>query len=142
MALVENMQKTKITQYVSNSGSSNESQAVSTEEERVMQQAWSEVLGDPEESIGANSILLSLGGDSIWAINVVATCRQLFYCISVPDILSNPTLGEQARHLKPAREKRAAAQVKYEIPRSEMLALTMTKLLRTYILAARDRSSF
>lgn len=123
MALVEQMQKAEITQYMPNSGSSGEFQAVSTEEERVMRQVWAEVLDDPEESIGANSVFLSLGGDSISAINIVAACRRLFYSISVSHILSNPTLGEQAKHLKPAQEKAAAVEVKHEIPQSVLSAI-------------------
>lgn len=117
------MIKTEIAQYIPLNESSGIFQAVSTNEELVMQQAWASVLGEPEESIGANSVFLSLGGDSISAINVVAACRKLSYNISVSHVLSNPTLAEQAKNLKPAQKKRVAVEVKYQIPQSVLSAL-------------------
>jgi aryl carrier-like protein len=118
VALVENMSKTEIAQYIPHDKTAEEFVDVTTDEERVMQQAWASVLDEPEEAIGANSIFLSLGGDSISAINVVAACRQLSYTISVSHILSNPTLAEQAKHLRPEQRKVTITDVEYEIPQS------------------------
>jgi len=123
VALIESMEKAEITHYIPHNGTSDELVPLSTKEERVMQQVWASVLDEPEESIGANSVFLSLGGDSISAINVVAMCRKLSYNISVSHVLSNPTLAEQARNLKSAQEKKAVVEVKHDIPESVHRAL-------------------
>lgn len=123
VALVERMEKSDITQYIPLDDSAKDFQPVSTAEERVMQKAWAVVLGESEENIGANSAFLSLGGDSISAINVVAACRKLSYAITVGNVLSNPTLAEQARHLKAMKREVSVQEIKYEIPASLMSAL-------------------
>ncbi|KFY40715.1 hypothetical protein V494_03345 [Pseudogymnoascus sp. VKM F-4513 (FW-928)] len=123
IAVAERMTNAEITAYLPRDNGSDEFVAASTEEELVMRQAWASVLDEPEESIGASSIFLSLGGDSISAINVVSACRELSYNISVSHILSNPTLGEQAKNLKAAQKKKVAAEVKYETPKSVLSAM-------------------
>jgi len=120
--LVEGMAKAEIVSYMPSSVSSESSELVpvSTKEEIVMREAWSVVLGEPLEAIGANSVFLSLGGDSIAAINVAAQCRQLAYSISVAHILASPTLAEQAKFLTPLKESPSAVTsnepVEYDIP--------------------------
>lgn len=123
VALVENMSKTEIAEYIPHDKGAEEFVDVTTDEERVMRQAWASVLDEPEEAIGASSIFLSLGGDSISAINVVAACRQLSYTISVSHILSNPTLAEQAKHLRPEQKKIAVRDMEYEVPQSILSTL-------------------
>jgi aryl carrier-like protein len=123
VALVERMPKAEVTQYIPLDEVGEDFQPVSTEEERVMRQAWAMVLGELEESIGATSAFLSLGGDSISAINVVTACRKLSYTIPVASILSNPTLAEQAKHLKSAELKEPVREVQFEIPPSVVSAL-------------------
>lgn len=123
VAIVERMQKSEITQYIPLDEAGKDFQPVSTKEQRIMQQAWATVLGESEESIGANSAFLSLGGDSISAINVVAACRKLSYLISVANVLSSPTLAEQAKYLKLAKNKQPAPVAKYEIPQAALSAL-------------------
>jgi aryl carrier-like protein len=123
VSLVELMQKAEITQYILHDTNLEGLQAISTDKERVMRQSWAAVLDEPEELIGANSAFLSLGGDSISAINVAAVCRKLSYLISVSQILSNSTLADQAKHLKPLQGKKAAVEVKYEIPATVMSAI-------------------
>lgn len=122
VALVERMSKKELTQYATPDDNGQDFVPVSTREEEIMQQAWLSVFGD-EEEIGANSVFLALGGDSISAINVVAACRKLLYAISVPNILSNATLAEQAQHLQPAQTKQAATDLVYKIPQSVYAAL-------------------
>lgn len=117
------MAKAEIAEYIPHDKSFGEFEPVSTEEERVMRRAWASVLSEPEETIGANSVFLSLGGDSISAINVVAACRQLSYSISVSHILSNPTLAEQAKNLRLEQKKTAVPEVEYRIPQSLLSAL-------------------
>lgn len=123
VALVERMDRNEISHYIPLDKKFDKFKSVSTDEEIVMRQAWASVLDEPEESIGANSIFLSLGGDSISAINVVAACRKLSYNISVSNILSNPTLSEQAKSLKPAIEKISVVNVKYDIPQVVLSAI-------------------
>jgi aryl carrier-like protein len=123
VAIAEGMKKAEITTYLPHDEMPSMLQIASTKEELVMCQAWASVLGEPEESIGTNSVFLSLGGDSISAINVVAACRKLSYNISVSQVLSNPTLGEQAKNLKSAQEKKAPVQIRYDIPQSVMSAV-------------------
>lgn len=124
VALVERMQKSDITQYIPLEDSTKPYQPVSTKQERVMQKAWATVLDVPEENIGATSAFLSLGGDSISAINVAAECRKLSYMITVGNIISNPTLAEQAKHLKAAKPKGSVHEVRYDIPKSISSALS------------------
>ncbi|KAF2088010.1 acetyl-CoA synthetase-like protein, partial [Saccharata proteae CBS 121410] len=123
VALVEKMQKSEITQYIPIDENAEEFKPVETDQERIMQEAWANVLGEDEDDIGANSVFLSLGGDSISAINVVSECRKIGYNISVSHILSNPTLAEQAKHLVPAKAKKVAVDVKYDVPATILTAL-------------------
>lgn len=123
VAMIERMQKSEITQYIPLDEAGEDFQPVSTKEQQIMQQAWATVLGESAESIGATSSFLSLGGDSISAINVVAVCRKLSYMISVANILSSPTLAEQAKHLKSAVNKQPVRVAKYEIPQAALTAL-------------------
>ena len=89
----------------------------------MMRHAWTAVLDEPEDLMGANSVFPSPGGDSISAINVAAACRKLSYSISVSQILSNSTLADQAKHLKSLQENKAATDVKYKIPSTVMSAI-------------------
>lgn len=122
--MAEAMGKQDIASYIPMDGNAEEFVPVTTKEERIMQHAWAEVLDEPAEIIGAASSFLSLGGDSISAINVVAECRKLSYTISVANVLANATLAEQAKCLKPAQEKKVSKkEAAYEIPESVLLAL-------------------
>ena len=81
------------------------------------------VLDEGDNEIGATTDFASLGGDSIAAINVVATCRALGWSVTVNDILSNKTLAEQARHLKPSKQQKPIQNIKYDVPASVKTAL-------------------
>jgi amino acid adenylation domain-containing protein len=123
VALVENMDRAQIAQYTPKSEDTGDFVPVTTDNEKVMQKAWSSVLGEEESDIGANSVFLSLGGDSISAINLVSACRKLCYIISVSQILSNPTLAEQAKLLQPAQAKQTQVEVVLKIPEAVLFAL-------------------
>ena len=118
VALVEQMAKSEIAGYIPLEKSSDEFEMVSNEQEYVMQKAWATVLGEPKDKIGATSVFLALGGDSISAINIVAACRKLHYTITVSHVLSNQTLAEQAKHLSPMRSKAAIKSIEYKVPHS------------------------
>jgi aryl carrier-like protein len=128
VAMVKRMQKTEIAGYIPMDETEGDFQPVSTEQEIVMQKAWATVLDESEESIGANSAFLALGGDSISAINVVAACRKLSYAITVANILSNPTLAEQAKYLKAMGKKEPLKEVRFEIPQSVSSALSRSNV--------------
>ena len=123
VALIEKTERSTLVDYLPSTENSDSYEPVSTEAERIMQQAWVSVLGEDEETIGANASFLSLGGDSISAINVVAECRKLGYSISVADVLLHNILREQAKHLILAACNVPKAEVKYETPDSVLLAL-------------------
>lgn len=92
------------------------------------------VLGESEENIGATSAFLSLGGDSISAINVVAACRKLSYAITVGNVLSNPALAEQAKHHKAMKHEVSVQEIVHEIPQSVSSALgNLTTNVEEYI---------
>jgi amino acid adenylation domain-containing protein len=58
--------------------------------------SWTEVLNVPAEEIGSESTFMSLGGDSISAIQLVAKCKKIGIKLSVQDILRSKTLGRLA----------------------------------------------
>jgi len=122
-AYVEFMKKAEITQYIPHDGNMMSLKPVSTDQERIMQQVWSSVLDEPLDSIGSNSVFLSLGGDSISAINLASACRKLSYDIPVSQILLNPTLGEQAKQLKPIAQKLPTVEMKFDIPDTILSAI-------------------
>ncbi|KAF7505213.1 hypothetical protein GJ744_001142 [Endocarpon pusillum] len=128
VALVKRMPKAEVAGYIPMDEVQGDFLPVSTEKEIVMQKAWATVLDEPEQSIGANSAFLALGGDSISAINVVAACRKLSYAITVSNILSNPTLVEQAKHLKRMGRQEPLEEVRYEVPQSVSSALNKSDL--------------
>ncbi|MCJ1278461.1 hypothetical protein MMC21_006278 [Puttea exsequens] len=69
-------------------------QKPSTDLERQMQLVWSEILNIPTSEIGADSPFLSLGGDSISAIQVVGRCRSREIAVSTFDILQHKTIAK------------------------------------------------
>lgn len=132
--IVETMGKQDIMSYIPADEDTAEFVPITTEEEIIMQQAWAEVLGEPDDIIHASSSFLSLGGDSISAINLVAVCRKLSYTISVANILSNATLAEQARFLKPTQEKKVLKQkIIYDTPKSLLAAIKIAGLGKDHI---------
>ncbi|KAK3356396.1 hypothetical protein B0T25DRAFT_589035 [Lasiosphaeria hispida] len=74
-----------------------------TGSEKVLQGAWAELFDVPAESISQVDLFYHHGGDSIAAINLASMLRRLSYSLSVNDIVSNPSLEEQARRLKPVK---------------------------------------
>lgn len=117
VAMVEALKTEEVSAYLPSAPKATEFVPVSTEKEKIMQQAWAAVLDMPEESIGASSLFLGLGGDSIAAINVVAQCRSCSYDVSVGQLLQHPTLAEQAACLKP-QQTREKVKIEYTTPES------------------------
>jgi len=64
--------------------------------ERQLQSIWSEVLNLPSEKIGLNQSFLTLGGDSISAMQVISLCRKNNFGLTVQDVLRIKTISELA----------------------------------------------
>ncbi|OPB40688.1 hypothetical protein A0O28_0007680 [Trichoderma guizhouense] len=81
---------------------------------RRLRKIWSETLNIPETSIGASNAFLSVGGDSISAMKVVAKARAQDIFVTVQEILQHRTISAIIDHLQtkqlsvesPAAQKR------------------------------------
>ena len=69
---------------------------VQTDVERELRRVWSNVLNVAIDKIGRNSSFVRLGGDSINAIQVVASCRAVGLYTSVQDVLRSKTIERLA----------------------------------------------
>ena len=71
--------------------------------ESEIAEIWQDVLG--VESVGTESHYFALGGDSIRAIQISSRLRSAGYELGVRDIITHPTLSEQAQVARPARRR-------------------------------------
>ncbi|KAL2201513.1 hypothetical protein P885DRAFT_27215 [Corynascus similis CBS 632.67] len=85
-----------------------------TDEEKTLRGVWAELFDVEPETIGLDALFYNYGGDSIAAINLASMLRQLNWSLSVNDVVSYPSLREQAGRLKPIRAA-AAAVVKLDV---------------------------
>ena len=67
-----------------------------THRQRVLQQVWARLLSIDTQQFGLEANFLTLGGDSIGAINLVSHLRGLGFMISVGEVLSSSTLEDMA----------------------------------------------
>ena len=97
-------------------GSSNESQGTLelNDMEQRIQLIWSQVLNLPLSQIGAGNSFLSLGGDSISAMQVMSQLRSAKISVSVQDVLRSKTIPQLAKCAKSMAgyAQSAASQVK------------------------------
>lgn len=102
VALVESMEDSDITKYqnIISPADTPEYEAAESSQERLLQRAWSVVLGKEADSISVTAQFHSLGGDSISAINLVSRCRKTGFDLAVGDVMAFPTIREQAQRLK------------------------------------------
>ncbi|PYI05173.1 acetyl-CoA synthetase-like protein [Aspergillus sclerotiicarbonarius CBS 121057] len=82
---------------------------VDTTEQKVLHEAWLAVLQLPHDQFGQEASFLSLGGDSIGAINLVSWLRRKGYSIAVRDVLRFPVLEEMALQLRKDGDDNGAA---------------------------------
>nr|ASL41787.1 nonribosomal peptide synthase [Aureobasidium pullulans] len=68
--------------------------------EKLLQQAWSQVLNLDAAGIGLKDNFFALGGDSLAAMRLVSTCRTQGLILSVIDTFSNPDLSAMASVVK------------------------------------------
>ncbi|MEK4317564.1 non-ribosomal peptide synthetase [Bacillus sp. FSL R7-0229] len=71
-----------------------------TEEERVLEKVWSQLLGVP--SIGVHDNYFELGGDSIIVIQMVARLAQEGYVIQPRDVFEKQTISQLAQAMRKA----------------------------------------
>ncbi|THC89640.1 hypothetical protein EYZ11_010916 [Aspergillus tanneri] len=82
---------------------------VVSDEQKSLQQGWMEILQLPNIRFGLEASFLSLGGDSISAINLVSWLRRKGLSITVRDVLRYPLLRSMAEHLQCESNEEAAA---------------------------------
>ncbi|MDG1589099.1 phosphopantetheine-binding protein, partial [Bacillus cereus] len=63
-----------------------------SEEERVLEKVWTQLLGTP--SIGVHDNYFELGGDSIIVIQMVARLAQEGYIIQPRDVFEKQTISQ------------------------------------------------
>ncbi|KAJ6116028.1 hypothetical protein N7523_006445 [Penicillium sp. IBT 18751x] len=102
-ARVQSLSQSELAKYSLNnlgtSGSQNIIPIVSASQ-KALQEAWIEILHLPDNKFGLEANFLSLGGDSISAINLVSYIRRKGLNISVRDVVNNPVLGTMAEHVE------------------------------------------
>lgn len=81
---------------IMNSEDENDSAVLVTATGRRLQQIWSRVLNLPVETVKVNQPFLSLGGDSITAMQVMAQCRKEGIHIALRDILRSRSIVQLA----------------------------------------------
>lgn len=67
-----------------------------TEAGRLLQQTWASVLRLPEEVTPTNRSFISLGGDSIMAMQIMSRCRDHSIKLTMRDIMSGKSITELA----------------------------------------------
>ncbi|PYI23428.1 acetyl-CoA synthetase-like protein [Aspergillus violaceofuscus CBS 115571] len=99
------------------SSESDEQNLPSTALEKQLAQVWSHVLNLPLEAIGLHRSFLSLGGDSITAMQVVARCRSQGIDLSVQDILQPKSLAGVVARAHAAKPRSAVTREEvYDVP--------------------------
>lgn len=70
---------------------------MSDDNERRLQEIWAEVLQLPCEAIGREDSFLSLGGESLATMKMVALARRVGFMFAVTDVMNNTSLSTLAR---------------------------------------------
>ena len=91
-------------------------QVPQTQQEVALHEAWMSVLNLDGESFGLEADFLSLGGDSIAAINLASHMRKKGYLLSVGDALDKTNLKAMAEVLESAEEQETETSVAFEEP--------------------------
>ena len=94
------------------------------EMERDLQLVWSQVFKRPISAIGIDDSFMSLGGDSITAMQAVALCRKAGINIGVSAILRKKTISAMAPHCTRASLERATIKLASSTEDSVLFALS------------------
>src|SRR5690606_36131989 len=92
---VENFD-TKIYRRIKGSEEESDSQAPATHTAKVLQHIWSKVLNLPVEDVKLYESFLSLGGDSITAMQVLSRARKEKINVTMHEILRSKSLNQLA----------------------------------------------
>ena len=120
-AFVEQLKAGDLAQYAVAAGAAKHDEEDSrelTDMEKTLRTAWAELFDVDEEEIRASDLFYNHGGDSIAAINLVSMLRRLNCSMSVNDVVSYPSLREQASRMKPAKVVSAAAKKEFVVAQS------------------------
>lgn len=79
----------------------------STPTEKSIQKIVSRVLGLPDKRVGMSRSFVSMGGDSISAMQVMSRCRVANIKVTVQDILRSKSITQLALHAKASVSRRA-----------------------------------
>jgi amino acid adenylation domain-containing protein/non-ribosomal peptide synthase protein (TIGR01720 family) len=84
--------------------------------EEQLRSIYCTVLNLPMENISLQKSFLSLGGDSITAMQVMARCRTAGLAVSVKDILRSKSITELSYCVKSASEIAYSTEEKFDVP--------------------------
>ena len=99
--------------------------------QKILQEAWVEILQLPDNKFGLEANFLSLGGDSISAINLVSYIRRKGLNISVRDVVKYPLLGVMAEYLQQETDQISTETVVFSPP-TELDALISSEIQQQY----------
>ncbi|KAF7198574.1 Nonribosomal peptide synthase atnA [Pseudocercospora fuligena] len=85
-----------------------------TSHERILRDLWARILNTSPDIIGTNDNFFRLGGDSLSAINLVASAREFGITLSVRDVLLSPKLVDLARVIESMAERKDQVQISYK----------------------------
>ncbi|KAK2766911.1 NRPS [Arachnomyces sp. PD_36] len=84
-------------------GPQSESRRPLNSREKLLQQIWAQILNRNEDQIGVTQSFLRLGGDSVSAMQVAASCQSSGFKVTVADIFKFSTIAELAEKLEDYR---------------------------------------
>ena len=86
----------------------------SSPRERLLQNIWADVLNVPSTQIGVNRSFLTMGGDSLMAMQALRRCRIEGLRFHVRNVLQGQTITQLARTLEPVKALPALQDEKNE----------------------------
>ncbi|EFQ99575.1 tyrocidine synthetase 1 [Nannizzia gypsea CBS 118893] len=115
---IQNMDSAKLQQY-SNSDALGEFVHPVSDQEKLLQKLWANLLNKDITEISAVSPFFLHGGDSISAINLVSKCKGHGYILAVSDVLAYPSLKDMAARMRPvSRAQNTVEKLQYDVPDS------------------------
>lgn len=81
-------------------GTPSESRRALTAREKLLQQIWAQILNRSPEQIGVTQSFIRLGGDSVSAMQVAASCQSSGFRVTVADIFRFSTIAELAEKME------------------------------------------
>ncbi|KAJ5414528.1 hypothetical protein N7509_001155 [Penicillium cosmopolitanum] len=77
-------------------GSPSQSRRSSSSQEEILQRIWAQALNRSPEEMEVTESFFRLGGDSVSAMQVAATCKSAGFMVTVRDIFRYPSIAELA----------------------------------------------